>query len=379
MQVSVGVDMTVDFSSSSVYSAPLGKASLGGRVGWLSARWTGMVVPPIDDYYTFRVTTAASPGLDHGIAACSFGSCNTTFLTLSAGASATSNAYNGADVWAMSLLAGASPCASNSTSADLFGAVGCGSLNFGLGNTASPVDGAYNGMHLYVSDFNAVNRIAVLQQRSIVNYSGISRTATLSSPLNPPPSPNCVYLLLPDEATVVSGLVSADATVPGQLTLSKTGAPSTDGAIIGLSAYIVQHDYSTGNSRPIQFAARVLAYQAANKTAWLDDNSVKTISNLTTYVIFGTPLGHSNAASYEPVRKLLTLTAPGIIAASSPPTLAVAATRYQDAFIIYISSGSALCQFEWFYQNLNNPPCTIYIEQVLHKRMQQSHPLIFEV
>jgi hypothetical protein len=319
----------VDFSSSDAYAAPLGLAALGGRTGWLSARWAGMLVAPTNDYYTFRVVTAASPGLHHGTTACNQGSgCSSTSLTLPRGAATVASAYKSSVAWAMSLLTGMSQCIANATMADAAGSSGCNSLLFGLGPEASDQDGAYVGMILYVSDYSASTTTAVLQQRTITSYSGASRVATLSSALNPSPSPSSVYLLLPASTYVVSGLAAIDSPVPGQLVLSAAGAPASDGALTGLISYVVKHDYTSGRYRPIQAAAKITAYKASNQTVWLDDgSSVSITASLTSYIIFGTPLGNANVTSYEPSLRRLNLSA-GLVGASTPPSVAPGTTRF---------------------------------------------------
>ena len=328
-QVAFRVDTSVDFSSSDAYAAPLGLIALGGCNGWLSARWTGLLVPPLDDYYTFRVLTAASPGLYDGTAACDSGAgCSSTSITLPAGADTASSAYKGSVTWAMSLLAGRSQCSANTAAVDSAGASGCDSLVFGLGTEASGQDGAYVGMLLYVTSYSASTGSAVLQQRTVIQYSGAARAATLNSPLNPSQSPTSMYIILPAGTAVISGLAAADGPIPGLLKLSTLGTPAVDSALSGLIAYIVKHDYSSGRGRPIQLASRIVGYQASNHTVWLDDDSMNVSAGLTAYIIFGTPLGSATTASYEPSIRRINLTFPGFMAASSPPYQVPGTTRY---------------------------------------------------
>jgi hypothetical protein len=319
------VDPVVDFSARASDPAPLGVSALSGTAGWFSARWTGMLVPPANDAYTFRVRTAASPGLHHGVADCSSGNCSTSVLVLPTDAAEHDGVYVGADVWAAVLVAGISPCASSAASSS--NAAECDPLVFCLGPAASDRNNAYVGMRLFVSDYDATADTAILQERIIIEYNGISRAATLSSPLSPPPSPVCTYLLLPDGAASASG-VAGNGGTPGELVLSAgTPAPATDGAPVGLVVHIVTHDYFFGRRIPTQLAARIIAYTAANKTARLDLASLLPAANRSTYVVFGPPLGRATVSTYNAAARRLTLASPGLPLAVVPQSSSAAASR----------------------------------------------------
>ncbi len=319
------VDPVVKFSVWTTNLAPFGIPDLASTAGWLSARWTGMLVPPASGAYTFRVSTAASPGLHHGVADCSSGDCSGSMLVLPADAARKDGVYVGADVWASVLIAGVSPCASSAAGSS--NAAECDSLIFCLGQAASDRNNAYVGMRLFVSDYDAIVDAAVLQERIVIQYNGTSRAATLSSPLSPPPSPVCTFLLLPDDAASASG-VAGNGGTPGELVLStSTPAPATDSAPVGLVVHIVTHDYAFGRRLPTQLAARIVAYTAANRTAKLDLASALPAANRATYVIFGPPLGQGTVTAYNAAARRLTLGSAGLPSAVVPKSSSIAATR----------------------------------------------------
>jgi hypothetical protein len=313
----------VDFSTRASDLAPLGVPALGFTAGWLSARWTGMLVPPADDTYTFRVRTAASPGLHHGVANCSGGNCSNSAITLPADAAGVNGAYVGADLWTAVLVAGVSPCASNTDATS--NAAECDPLFFCLGPAASDSSNAYVGMRLFVSDYDATADAALLQERIVVQYNGTSRFATLSSPLSPPPSPVCTFLLLPDGAASASG-VAANGGTPGVLILSAP-APATDSAPVGLVVHIVTHDYAYGRRLPTQIAARIVAYTAASRIAILDLATMVSAGNRATYVIFGPPLGQATISTYSGAARRLSFASPGLPLAVVPQSSSTAAMR----------------------------------------------------